>query len=219
MTTEAQVSGYLTRVAAELPGPRRHRARILAELRDGLDHAVAAHTRTGLPSDQAVTAALDEFGSPHTVAEAFAPELAIAYARRTVAVFILTGPLVGIWWLLLLRPDPWRTGALALLLAIPVLPLIVAAALTAATTLATTGRLIRWLPETAPDRAILAVGTVAALVLLGDAGIIAVYAYSGGPLHPLAFLAILASLSRIVCGIVTIRHTIAWRARVRGTNG
>jgi hypothetical protein len=29
--------------------------------------------------------------------------------------------LVGIWWLLLLQPRPWRTGIIALLVAIPVI--------------------------------------------------------------------------------------------------
>ena len=60
------------------------------------------------------------------VADAFAGELATAYARRTIALYVITGPLVGIWWLLLLRPDPWRAGLIALLAAIPVLPLIIA---------------------------------------------------------------------------------------------
>ena len=38
------------------------------------------------------------------VADAFEGELATAYARRTIALYVITGPLVGIWWLLLLQP-------------------------------------------------------------------------------------------------------------------
>jgi hypothetical protein len=62
--------------------------------------------------------------------------------------FVVAGPLVGIWWLLLLYPSPWRTGLIALVAAIPVIPLIIAAIATAGGTLATTGRLTRWLPGT-----------------------------------------------------------------------
>ena len=47
-------------------------------------------------------AAIAQFGSPYAVADAFGGELATGYARRTIAWFIATGPLVGIWWLLLL---------------------------------------------------------------------------------------------------------------------
>jgi hypothetical protein len=56
-----------------------------------------------------------------------------------MAAYIITGPLVGIWWLLLLHPYLWRTGLIALLVAIPVIPLIAIAIATAATALATTG--------------------------------------------------------------------------------
>ena len=100
-----------------------------------------------MPADAAATAAVREFGDPDVIARSFAEELATASARRTIAAFILTGPLVGIWWLLLLDPAPWRTGIVAAVMAIPALPLIALAIATAAGTYATTGRLMRWLPE------------------------------------------------------------------------
>jgi hypothetical protein len=139
---EAPVDAYLSDLAGRLRGPRRRREQILIELRDGLDHAITDQT-----DDPAVTAAIAQFGAPQAVADAFAGELATAYARRTVAWYIATGPLVGIWWFLLLQPHPWRTGIIAFLSAIPAIPLIAIAIATAAGTLATTGRLIRWLPE------------------------------------------------------------------------
>ena len=74
----------------------------------------------------------------------------------------MTGPLVGVWWLLVLYPTPWRSGVVALFAAIPVFPLIIAAIATAAGTFATTGRLMRWLPEASPRQALLATITVAA---------------------------------------------------------
>jgi hypothetical protein len=205
---------YLGEVAAGLPGPRRCRERILTELRDGLDDAIAEHTTAGLPTDQAVTAAIDQFGSPPAIADAFTAELATAYARRTLAWFIVTGPLVGIWWLLLLHPHPWRTGLVALLAAIPVIPLIVVAIATAAGTFATTGRLMRWLPETTPQRAVAATIAVAALALTGDTVVIGIYAASDLPVQPLAVIAVATSLTRIACSLITARRGMGWRNRV-----
>jgi hypothetical protein len=148
--SDARLDAYLSDLAARLRGPRRRREQILAELRDGLDHAITDRTIAGLPEGDAVAAAIAQFGSPQAVADAFAGELAAAYARRTIARYIATGPLVGIWWLLLLQPHPWRTGLIALLAAIPEIPLIIIAIATAAGTFATTGRLMRWLPEATP---------------------------------------------------------------------
>jgi HAAS len=105
-SAQAQLDEYLAELATRLRGPRRRRQLVLAELRDGLDEAIADNLTAGLPDDRAVTVAIARFGSPQVVAEAFAGELAAAYARRTLAWFILTGPLVGIWWLLLLQPHP-----------------------------------------------------------------------------------------------------------------
>jgi hypothetical protein len=205
---EPRLAAYLTEVAARLHGPRRRRARILAELRDGLDEAVADHARDGLAPEQAADAAIDGFGTPAEVAAAFAGELAVAYARRTLAWFVVTGPLVGIWWLLLLRPHPWRTSVVALLAAIPVLPLIGVAVATAMGTFATTGRLMRWLPEATPRRALLATVAVAVLALICDAALIASYAWSAAPAGLIGAVAIAASLTRMACSAVTVRHAL-----------
>jgi hypothetical protein len=154
-------------------------------------------------------AAIAQFGTPRSVADAFGGELATAYARRTIALFIATGPLVGIWWLLLLHPSPWRTGLIAFVAAIPVIPLIVIAISTAGATLATTGRLMRWLPETSPHRALTA--TIAALCLIGDLIMITIYLLSGMPVRTLAAVAIAASLTRIAASITTMRHATQMR--------
>jgi hypothetical protein len=74
---------------------------------------------TGPPRDRAAAAAISQFGSPHAVADAFGGELTTEHARRTIVWFIVTGPLVGIWWLLLLHLSPSRTGLIALIAAIP----------------------------------------------------------------------------------------------------
>lgn len=213
------VERYLADLAARLRGPRAARTRILAELRDGLTEAVDAHRATGKPSEVAVATAIAEFGDPATIARSFADELATASARRTLTAFLLTGPAVGIWWLLLLHPTPWRTGILAMLVAIPALPLVALAIGTAAGTFATTGRLIRWLPETTPARALTAAIAIAALCLAADLtvlGVLAAHLATGRP-HPAALtaVAVTASLARIVAAIVAVRSTAAMRRAYR----
>ncbi|MBC9001726.1 permease prefix domain 1-containing protein [Micromonospora aurantiaca (nom. illeg.)] len=203
---ETRLDTYLSDLAARLRGPRRRREQILAELRDGLHHAIADHTAAGLPKGDAVRAAIAQFGTPQAVAEAFTGELATASARRTIAWYIATGPLVGVWWLLLLQPHPWRTGLVALLAAIPVIPLIIIAIATAAGTFATTGRLMRWLPEASPQQAVAAAITIAALALVGDVAVIAIYLWSDFRAYPLGLFAIAASLTRIAASLVAIRH-------------
>lgn len=210
---DAQLDGYLADLAIRLPGPRRRRDAILAELRDGLHHATEAHTAAGLTPAQAAAAAINQFGDPQAVADAFAGELATVYARRTIAWYIATGPLVGIWWLLLLQPHPWRTGLIALLAAIPVLPLIALAIATAAGTFATTGRLMRWLPETSPHRALAATTAIATLCVIGDVTVITMFAVSAAPARPLALIAVAASLTRIACSLIVIRTATQMRRR------
>lgn len=209
---EDALATYLSDVAAQLYGPRRRRATILAELRDGLDQATEDNITAGLTPDQAAAAAITQFGNPRAVGDAFGGELATAYARRTIAWFIVTGPLVGIWWLLLLQPSPWRTGLIALLAAIPVLPLIVIAIATAGGTFATTGRLMRWLPETGSRRALAATTAIAAMCIIGDLTMINIFVVSGAPTRPLAVIAIAASLTRIACSITTVPHATRMRS-------
>ena len=206
MRPKDALATYLSDVAAQLYGPRRRRATILAELRDGLDQATEDNITAGLTPDQAAAAAITQFGTPRAVGDAFGGELATAYARRTIAWFIATGPLVGIWWLLLVHPSPWRTGLIAFVTAIPVIPLIIVAIATAGGTLATTGRLMRWLPETGPRRALAATIAIAMVCLIIDLTMITIVMVSGAPTEPLMIIAFAASLTRIVCSITTVRH-------------
>ncbi|MGE5828567.1 MAG: permease prefix domain 1-containing protein [Micromonosporaceae bacterium] len=210
------VDAYLGELAALLHGPRRRRTQILTELRDGLHHAADERIAEGTPPTAAAKQAIAEFGTPREVADAFAAELTTAYARRTIAAYVATGPLVGIWWLLLLQPHPWRTGLLALLVAIPVIPVVAVAIMTAATTLATTGRLIRWLPEAGPRGATAAVLAIASLAALADTSVIAIYLRAASPGRPLAIIAIAASLTRIIGSAVTLRHASTMRQALTG---
>ena len=197
---QGALAAYLSDLAAQLHGPRRRREAILTELRDGLEQAMENRIATGLAPDRAAAAAIMQFGS------AFAAELTTAYARRTIAWFIATGPIVGIWWLLLLHPSPWRTGLIAFVAAIPIIPLIIAAIATGGGTLATTGRLMRWLPETGPRRALAVTIAIAVLCMIIDLTMITILMVSGAPTGPLMIIAIAANLTRIVCSITTVRH-------------
>jgi HAAS domain-containing protein len=93
-----QVEEWLGEVSRRLVGSARIRAETIAELRDGLLEAVAAHRAHAASPHQAATAALNEFGSPAEVAAAFAPELAARQARQTALALAGTGPLVGSLW-------------------------------------------------------------------------------------------------------------------------
>ena len=214
------VECYLTELAAQLlPGPGTARIRVLTEIRDGLTETIDAHLADGRPPDTAATTAISEFGDPATVAQSFAEELATASARRTIAAFILTGPLVGIWWLLLLDPAPWRNGVLAALIAIPALPLIPLAIATAAGTFATTGRLMRWLPETTAVRALTAATAIAALCVAADLAVLGILTthLATGRQHPALLITIAATAStmRIAAATTAIRSTRALRDRLR----
>lgn len=205
------VEVYLVRLAAGLHGPTRARAAVVDEVRGSLDDAIDGFTSRGMSRPDAVTAALAELGAPESVAAAFAGELATLQARRTLWIYILTGPLVGIWWLLLLVPRPWEPTLGVVFAAIPVLPLIAAAVATAIVAIATTGSLIRWLPETAPRRAIIASVVVAIASMIGDVTvltILVVRALGDALGEPPALLWIVA-----VCGSVCRLAYSAWTLR------
>lgn len=204
LAASAQLTRYLDTIAVALHGPRRHRARILAELRDGLDQSVAAGIERGLAEEQAVAAASGDFGRPDAVAAGFAGELAIVTARRTLCWYLVTGPLVGVWWLMLLQPYPWRAGLVALIAAIPALPLIVVAIATATGTVATTGRLMRWLPEATARQTMAGSVMVASLALIGDLLMVGLYVRSGLPARPLGVIAVAATAIRIVCSVIVL---------------
>jgi hypothetical protein len=212
----SEVERYLAELAGRLRGPRAVRLRVLAEVRDGLAGTVEARLADGVPPHAAATAAIREFGDPETIAGSFAEELATASARRTIAIFILTGPLVGIWWLLLLDPAPWRNGIVAAVVAIPAIPLIALAIATAAGTYATTGRLMRWLPEASGTRALNAAIAIAVLCLAGDITVLCVLAthLATGWHGPVPLVAIAAAASFVRVGAATAAIGSIRRTRV-----
>ncbi len=203
-------AAYLDALRMSMPGPRLQLARVLEELGDGLDEAVRRNLRAGMAPGRAVDTAVAQFGSPEAVAGAFAGELGTGYARRTIAVYVCSGPLVGISWLLLLHP-PRQAGIVALLAAIPVLPLIAVALATAGVTLAGTGRLMRWAPEADAARALAAAIAVVALSVAGDLTMLAFLLASGRPPTALAAVAAGGSAIRIACSAIVIPRAAGLR--------
>jgi hypothetical protein len=80
MSGRAPISDYLRELAVALPGPRRRRERILAEVEDHLHAHADALATAGHPERSAVTGALESFGVPRVVAASFAE----GAARRTL---------------------------------------------------------------------------------------------------------------------------------------
>ena len=86
------------RLDRRLRGPRRVRRDIVAEIRDGLHDAAAAHEDAGLDPAAAAHRALDEFGDLDAVARELQEELAVRQARRTaLTVALAYMPLVFAW--------------------------------------------------------------------------------------------------------------------------
>jgi hypothetical protein len=78
-----QIDAYIADLDSALRGPRRARADLLAEARDGLADAAEAYVSAGLRPAEAARRALAEFGGVAEVAPAYQEELAAAQGRRT----------------------------------------------------------------------------------------------------------------------------------------
>jgi hypothetical protein len=145
------VAGYLATVTARLTGPAAARAAITDELLDGLLESLEAHRTHGRSVLEATAAAIDEFGDPPTVAAAFGPELAAVQARRAALGLLVTGPLVGLAWIVAAAANalpPWRHQLPGPWLALPLVGLaLVVAGPALGLTVAATGRLGRRLGD------------------------------------------------------------------------
>jgi hypothetical protein len=191
--TEQVFEAYLDAVGHRLAGPRTIRAAILDELRDGL-HAAAA-TRTGLADPAAATIA--DFGSPAVVAAAFAGELAEAQARSTVRGYLMTGPPIGVLWVLAMAAGRSPLDVLAGWRLVPPVPVIAIAVLVAVLVLLATGRASRWVQVRARRVADAGITVVVATVL-GDLLMLAVATPTlPHPVPVVGLVAIVASGARL----------------------
>lgn len=172
------VDSYVAELAGGLSGPRGFRRRVTDEIRDGLWEAASAYAGAGAPTVDAARLAVADFGDPGHVAAAFAAEAAAAQARLTALAFTVTGPLVGVWWLLTLHPPgswPWHLNPAGLIHAIPALPLVAIAGLAAVAALVTTGHPSHLLPFT-PRHALNAATLTALTCMAGDLVVLGVLA-------------------------------------------
>lgn len=83
------IDRFLARLERVLLGPRRAKADMVKEIRDGLRDAADAHRRTGLDDTTAQHRALAEFGTLTQLAPALQAELAMTQARRTALLMIV----------------------------------------------------------------------------------------------------------------------------------
>lgn len=77
-------------LADRLFGPRRRRASLIREVRDGLNDAAHAHRAKGLSRSDAELRAVTEFGSATELAPLYQDELVAAQANRTAMLAALT---------------------------------------------------------------------------------------------------------------------------------
>jgi hypothetical protein len=81
------------------------RRSMVAEVRDGLEDAVAGYRESGLDPHQAATAAVRDFGSAREVAPLLQEELTAWQGRRTAQLLVVMYPAMLLAWDLL-----WETG-------------------------------------------------------------------------------------------------------------
>jgi hypothetical protein len=217
------VERYLTEVTARLPGPRRARCDIVAELRSGLLDAMDARCSAGLPLCEAAQAAIDEFGDPARVADSFTTEIAAGLARHAAFVMLVTGPLVGVLWIITavashIAPHlQWPDLSPALQVGVPLVAIAVGVtACGALFGIAATGRLTRWLPalpRRAPAAAAVAGFGAVGADALGLALLGVQLATAAGTLSPWpAGAAAAASIARLLFARRAARRCLTTRA-------
>jgi HAAS len=227
MTGGPGFDGYLSEVAAALPGPARARDDIIAELRSGLLDATDAYQAAGRSPDEAAATATAEFGDPRQIAASFGPELAAHQARRLALTLITSGPLVGLLWTAAATashvgirhapPWQWRGMPPASLITVPMFGAVLLTFVCAAVfTLAATGPLTRWLPagpRTAPAAAAIAGFAAAAADLAAFILLASKLASAPATLAPAPVLAAaVASLARLTLARRAARRCLTARA-------
>ncbi|MEV7795252.1 permease prefix domain 1-containing protein [Streptomyces sp. NPDC087512] len=96
------IDRYVAELDQALRGPRRVKADMLAEARDGLFDAAEAYEESGLDRASAERRAVADFGSVDTIAPEYQTELALAQGRRTallICVVLTVQPVA--WWVLM----------------------------------------------------------------------------------------------------------------------
>jgi len=127
------VEEYLRTLGDALPVSDRARRPILTEVADGLHCAVEAHAQRGLDAVDAERVAVAEFGDPRQLAADFSRQLTVACARRTGLALVLSGPFVGMAWVLASgQGTSVVSNVVSLVAAVPVLALVLVVGVPAA---------------------------------------------------------------------------------------
>lgn len=226
---ETMIHGYLRELAHALTGPAPARAGIVTEISDGLLETVASYQAGGLRDDDAVRAAIAEFGEPQLVADAFRPELGVREARRTALALLISGPLVGMAWLAgavvswssarhevpwLRFEGPWTWWA------VPLVALAIAVSVPSLLLALVSASRLGWrlaLPASLPPKAAAVASAAAAtadITLLGALSVYALASLGSLPLLPLV-PAIAASLTRTCLAARASRRCLSTAAGVR----
>lgn len=215
------VEHYLTELGTHLLGPGRARTAILAETRDGLHEAIQRQLTHGQRPDPAAELAIIEFGPPVIVAASFSDELATLQARHTIRDLLLTGPLVGLCWLILLVPRRWPVEPLAVWAAIPILPIVGAGVIVGLIVLVSTGSMTRYLPEPPPPLALLGAAAISVVCLTADLTMLTVLAthlaHHDRLALPLAAIAAILSLIRLAVAGPLVARCVRARRRLAAT--
>jgi len=100
MSGPGLIDDYLAGLSAQLPG------RIVEELADGLDETYHGYLGQGLAPDAAARAAVEEFGEPRVIVDAFTDA---SHSRKTARRLLAAGPGVGMCWaVVLITARAWQ---------------------------------------------------------------------------------------------------------------
>jgi hypothetical protein len=102
ITATAPVDAYIADLSRALSGPRRKKADLLAEARDGLEDATEALEADGLTRWEAERQAVADFGELAEVVPGYRAELGYAQGRRTAVLLCLV---------MMAQPVIWQEGA------------------------------------------------------------------------------------------------------------
>jgi hypothetical protein len=213
------IGGWLAELDARLPAGRRARREILLEIADGLTCAIEENTERGQSAETAARAAVAELGDPRTVAAAFARQLGATAAQRLGAGLVLTGPLVGLAWVVAYATAGlnWSSQIATVLSAMPQYPPILAVTIPAAM-IASTGAGWPARHLAVPPRVVTAAALVAAIgCVAGDLSLLSAAILSRHLIPApgsLAVVAVAASLIRLTAAGWAGRRIARLRAGV-----
>jgi hypothetical protein len=102
------VRAHVAELDRMLQGPGAMKRSMIAEVRDGLEDAVAGYGEGGLDPQRAATAAVRDFGSVREVALLLQDELTARQGRRTAQLLVVVYPaLLLVWDLLWINGKGW----------------------------------------------------------------------------------------------------------------